>query len=69
MKGNMSLLVGHQTRQSDKINNLIQELVGEVTKNNSQLTGICPPREEHKEAGKQKVDLAGQFRGRPLHYP
>ncbi|QDK36211.1 aminotransferase class III-fold pyridoxal phosphate-dependent enzyme [Bdellovibrio sp. NC01] len=65
----MSSLVGHQIKQSDKVNNLIQELVGEVTKLNSQLTGIRGPQEEFKDAAKAKLDSTGLFRGRPLHYP
>ncbi len=50
----MSSLVGHQIRQSDKINTLVQDLVNEVTKLNSQLPGIRAPQDEFKEAGKQK---------------
>ncbi|HEX7674723.1 MAG TPA: aminotransferase class III-fold pyridoxal phosphate-dependent enzyme [Bdellovibrio sp.] len=65
----MSSLVGHQIQQSEKVKSLIQELVGEVTKINSQLTGIHAPQDAFKDAGKAKVDAAGLFRGRPLHYP
>ena len=64
----MSILAGHQVQQSDKVKKMIEDLVGEVTKINSQITGIRPAQDEHKEAGKKKIDLAGQFRGRPLHY-
>lgn len=64
----MSILAGHQVQQSDKVKKMIDDLVGEVTKINSQITGIRPAQDEHKEAGKKKIDLAGQFRGRPLHY-
>ncbi|KYG66842.1 acetylornithine aminotransferase [Bdellovibrio bacteriovorus] len=64
----MSILAGHQVQQSDKVKKMIEDLVGEVTKINSQITGIRPAQDEHKEAGKKKMDLAGQFRGRPLHY-
>ncbi|WP_374021211.1 hypothetical protein [Bdellovibrio bacteriovorus] len=65
----MSSLVGHQIQQSEKVKTMVQDLVNEVTKLNSQLSGIRSPMEEFKGAGKQKIDLAGQFRGRPLHYP
>jgi acetylornithine/N-succinyldiaminopimelate aminotransferase len=65
----MSSLVGHQVQQSDKVKKMIEDLVGEVTKINSQIKGIRPAQDEFKESGKKKIDLAGQFRGRPLHYP
>ncbi|MEK2643786.1 aminotransferase class III-fold pyridoxal phosphate-dependent enzyme [Bdellovibrio sp. BCCA] len=65
----MSSLVGHQIQQSEKIKTLVQDLVNEVTKLNSQISGIRAPLDEFKEAGKQKFDSTGQFRGRPLHYP
>lgn len=65
----MSSLVGHQIKQSEKVNSLIQELVGEVTKLNSQLSGIRAPQEDCKEAAKQKIEAIGLNRGRPLHYP
>ena len=48
---------------------MIQDLVNEVTKINSQVSGIRAPLDEFKDSGKQKFDTAGQFRGRPLHYP
>ncbi len=65
----MSSLVGHQIKQSEKVNSLIQELVGEVTKLNSQLPGIRAPQDDCKESAKQKIDAIGLNRGRPLHYP
>jgi len=65
----MSSLVGHQIQQSEKIKTMIQDLVNEVTKINSQVSGIRAPLDEFKDSGKQKFDTAGQFRGRPLHYP
>ncbi len=65
----MSSLVGHQIMQSEKVNKLIQELVGEVTKMNSQIEGPRDPQAEFKEAGKQKCDHVGLLRGRPLYYP
>ncbi len=64
----MSSLVGHQIQQSDKVNSLIKDLVGEVTKLNSSLEGIRAPQDANKESGKQKIDQTGLLRGRPLHY-
>ncbi|UOF00291.1 aminotransferase class III-fold pyridoxal phosphate-dependent enzyme [Bdellovibrio reynosensis] len=64
----MSSLVGHQIRQSEKVNTMVKDLISEVTKINSQISGVRAPLDEFKESGKQKIDLAGQFRGRPLHY-
>lgn len=65
----MSTLAGHQVQQSEKVKKMIEDLVGEVTKINSQIEGIRPPKDEFKENGKKKIEAAGQFRGRPLHYP
>lgn len=62
-------LIGKQINSSQKINQLIQDLSAEVEKNNQQIAGITPPSPEHQEAGKKWIDQAGQFRGRPLHYP
>ncbi|QDK43783.1 MULTISPECIES: aminotransferase class III-fold pyridoxal phosphate-dependent enzyme [unclassified Bdellovibrio] len=64
----MSSLVGHQIQQSEKVNSLIKDLVGEVTKLNSSLEGIRAPQDANKEAGKQKIEQTGLLRGRPLHY-
>lgn len=64
----MSSLVGHQIQQSEKVNTLIQDLVGEVTKINSQITGAHGPVNEFKEMSKQKIDQTGLLRGRPLQY-
>jgi 4-aminobutyrate aminotransferase and related aminotransferases len=65
----MSSLVGHQIQESEKIKSLIQDLVGEVTKLNSQIAGVRAPQESLKDAGKAKIDQVGSIRGRPLHYP
>lgn len=65
----MSSLVGHQIKQSEKIQSLIQDLVQEVTKLNGQLSGIRAPQEELKESSKQILDSVAALRGRPLHYP
>lgn len=65
----MNRLLGHQIKESAEVNKLITQLVSEVGKINSQIPGIRPAQEGFKEAGKSKMDLAGTFRGRPLHYP
>lgn len=65
----MSSLVGHQIQQSEKVKTMIHDLVGEVIKINSQIEGVQAPKDDCKEAAKQKCETVGQFRGRPLHYP
>lgn len=65
----MSSLVGHQIKQSEKIQSLIQDLVQEVTKLNGQVSGIRPAPEELKDSSKQLLDSVAALRGRPLHYP
>jgi acetylornithine/N-succinyldiaminopimelate aminotransferase len=65
----MSSLVGHQIQESEKIKSLIQDLVGEITKMNSQISGINAAQAEFKDSGKAKIDQTGTLRGRPLHYP
>lgn len=62
-------LLGDQLLQSEKINQLIQELTAEVEKNNSQISGIKSPTSQNLDSYKKLLDSAGQFRGRPLHYP
>lgn len=62
-------LIGQKLQGSEKINQLIQELTSEVEKNNQQITGIKSASPEDQENGKKWIDQAGQFRGRPLHYP
>lgn len=68
-KGYMSSLVGHQIKQSEKVQKLITDLVGEVTKINSQITAPREAISEFKDAAKQKIDGIAATRGRPLHYP
>jgi len=69
MNSNLSSTVGQQIQESDKIKSLVKDIVSEVAKTNSQLTGIKAPQEQLKEAAKKKIDQTGQVRGRPLHYP
>lgn len=65
----MSSLVGQQIQKSEKINNLIQDLVSEVAQLNSQLHGIQPAKDEFKASAQEKINSIGLTRGRPLHYP
>lgn len=62
-------LVGQKLINSQKINQLIQDLASEVEKNNLEVLGIKAQTAENQDSGKKWMDLAGQFRGRPLHYP
>ncbi|MES3038497.1 MAG: aminotransferase class III-fold pyridoxal phosphate-dependent enzyme [Bdellovibrionota bacterium] len=66
----MSQLAGQQIEQSNKIQELIQNLVREVTGiNEANIPGIKPIDPEHAVAGQKIIDEAGAWRGRPLHYP
>lgn len=64
----MAQLIGHQIEESPDIKKLIQSLVGEVGKLNSQITAIRPPHPEHETNGKAFIERTGKIRGRPLHY-
>jgi acetylornithine/N-succinyldiaminopimelate aminotransferase len=65
----MKPLLGSQIKESAEIQGLITQLVNEVTKVNSNIQGIQPAQDEYRESAKNKIDLIGLFRGRPLHYP
>lgn len=65
----MAQLIGHQISRSPDVEKLVKQLVDEVTKQNSQITGIKPTHPEHADSGKKIIDRAGAIRGRPLHYP
>lgn len=64
----MSQLIGHQIDESSQIQKLVQNLVEEVGKINSQVKTVQPPHPEHAENGKAVIEKTGKFRGRPLHY-
>lgn len=64
----MAQLIGHQIEDSKQVSQLVDNLVSEVTKLNSQIVGVKAPHPEHQASGKQQIDRAGQVRGRPLHY-
>lgn len=61
-------LIGHQIDDSKQVNQLITDLVTEVGKINSQISGTSPAKSTHAETGKMAIDKAGKVRGRPLHY-
>lgn len=65
----MKALIGEQIDQSQKIQSLIKDLVQEVSGLNGQIKTTQAPQAERLDSGKAWVDKAGQFRGRPLHYP
>ncbi|MEZ0390951.1 MAG: aminotransferase class III-fold pyridoxal phosphate-dependent enzyme [Pseudobdellovibrionaceae bacterium] len=48
---------------------LVQNLVDEVGKINSQIHSVQPAHPEHAANGKTVIEKTGQIRGRPLHYP
>jgi 4-aminobutyrate aminotransferase-like enzyme len=64
----MSKLVGHNIAESSKVQTLISELVAEVGRHESQLTGIRPPAEALADHAKKIFEDTNRFRGRPLHY-
>lgn len=65
----MSSLVGKQIQQSEKITQLVDQLVAEVTKLNDGIKTVQPAQAEHIDSGKKCIDRAGAARGRPLFYP
>jgi 4-aminobutyrate aminotransferase-like enzyme len=65
----MSQLIGHQIDESTQVQKLVQNLVEEVGKLNSQIKGVQAAHPEHAENGKKLIEKAGKVRGRPLHYP
>lgn len=65
----MAQLTGHQIDESPVVQKLIQDLVGEVTKIDSQISGVRPAHPEHIDAGKSEIEKTGKLRGRPLYYP
>src|SRR5437868_5294867 len=65
----MAQLLGHQIDESTTIQKLVQDLVSEVGKLNSQITGIRAAHPEHAENGKKEIERIGKIRGRPLYYP
>lgn len=62
-------LVGQQIAESQKITQLIGELVAEVTKINAQIPGVQGPQPAAQDSLKSQMDKVALTRGRPLHYP
>lgn len=65
----MAKPIGHQIAESPKVQSLINELVAEVSKLESQITTVAPPQESLIESAKKVFDEVGKYRGRPLMYP
>ncbi len=60
---------GNQLKSSPKVNQIISELVAEVSSINQNILGIQKPIEELKENYQTVMKKLGTLRGRPLHYP
>lgn len=65
----MAQLIGHQIQENPEVQKLVQELVSQVSKLNSTITGVREAHPEFKASGQKEIDRIGQIRGRPLHYP
>ena len=65
----MSELFGKQIQKSSKIENLIDQLVDEVTAIGSQIMGIKEPDAKQVEHAKKAFDEIAKYRGRPLFFP
>lgn len=65
----MAQLIGHQIDESPEVQKLIQNLVSEVGRINSQIPGVQNAHPEHEAQGKKWIDRLGVARGRPLAYP
>jgi 4-aminobutyrate aminotransferase-like enzyme len=65
----MSKSVGRAILESAKIQTLISDLVSEVGRVESALTGVSPAIESMAEAAKKQMDDTNKTRGRPLFYP
>ncbi len=65
----MAQLFGHQIDESTQIQKLVQSLVEEVGKVNSNIKAVQPANPEYASNGKALIEKTGQVRGRPLHYP
>lgn len=64
----MAQLFGHQIEESQEVEKLVKNLVGEVGKINSNIKSVQPKHPEHAANGKAVIDRTGKVRGRPLHY-
>lgn len=64
----MDKLFGQQIQQSPTIQKLINDLVAEVGKIDSQVNQVRAAMAPHSENGKLEMQRTGKVRGRPLHY-
>ncbi len=64
----MEKLIGHQIDESQKIQDLIKSLVGEVKKLESGISASRGPLLEMADHAKNVFEEAGKYRGRPLFY-
>lgn len=62
-------ILGDQLLESEKINQLVNDLSQEVEKNNSQITGIKGPTPGKEDSYRKLMESTGTYRGRALHYP
>lgn len=61
-------LVGHKIENDIVIKGLIHDLIDEVMVYNSEIETIRPPQPAFAASNKNKIDLTGALRGRPLYH-
>ncbi len=61
-------LTGHKIAQSPMVQNLIQNLISEVIKLNSEIPGLREPQVDSSDSFKKLMEQIAEFRGRALHY-
>ncbi len=61
-------LVGHKIENDIVIKGLIHDLIDEVMVYNSEIQTIRPPQSAFAAGNKNKIDLTGALRGRPLYH-
>ena len=65
----MSELIGNQIHKSPKIENLIKQLVDEVSAAGAHIKGIRESQADRAEQAKKSFDDVAKYRGRPLFFP
>ncbi len=65
----MSQLIGHQIQEDSHIRKMVADLVAEVARLNSQITGVREALPEFKANAQKLIEKTGQVCGRPLNYP
>lgn len=63
------MLVGQQIQESEKIRQLISQLVAETGRLNAQIPGVQGVQPAQGERAQKLMEKTGLLRGRPLHYP